>query len=533
MKKNIFLLIVSIIITSCGSIDNYNQVVTQLHPVEDLHDDADAIYKQLKRNHPHLYQFTTKETLDFKFDSLKSAIKTPMDSRSFYKQLSQVTKYVGQGHMSIAPPNIAFNKKERKENYKKRFDINYLEFEYLDNKLFITNAYDKDSLLINAEVLKIENETPQDLIKEYKRTITSDGYNTTFHNRVLGNRFLRYYTRDKGRLDSISLTLKNADSTFIKKYKRVLGKDISKDTLTTDSITTKPTIKLTKAEKKAKKKEAKALAKYNSKYGRIPVRHLKDVDIYTRDLNFVGKDSTVALMKIRGFTNGNYKAFYKEVFTTLDSLKTKNLVIDLRNNFGGRLAEIDYLYSYLTDQNYALINKSESKTRTPLLKSLLSNSNSVGSRIFASILSPVIAPIELLRSSKKEGKLYYKLSSAKEKEPKPLNFKGKIYVLINGNSFSASSVLSTQLDGTNRATFVGEETGGAYNGTVAGLMKRYTLPNTKIKATIGLLHIDSKHKTAIDGYGVKPDIEILPTYQDRLNNIDPELEWVLNDIEKK
>jgi len=319
MKKNIFLLIVSIIITSCGSIDNYNQVVTQLHPVEDLHDDADAIYKQLKRNHPHLYQFTTKETLDFKFDSLKSAIKTPMDSRSFYKQLSQVTKYVGQGHMSIAPPNIAFNKKERKENYKKRFDINYLEFEYLDNKLFITNAYDKDSLLINAEVLKVENETPQDLIKEYKRTITSDGYNTTFHNRVLGNRFLRYYTRDKGRLDSISLTLKNADSTFIKKYKRVLGKDISKDTLTIDSITTKPTIKLTKAEKKAKKKEAKALAKYNSKYGRIPVRHLKDVDIYTRNLNFVGKDSTVALMKIRGFTNGNYKAFYKEVFTTLDS----------------------------------------------------------------------------------------------------------------------------------------------------------------------------------------------------------------------
>jgi len=90
-----------------------------------------------------------------------------------------------------------------------------------------------------------------------------------------------------------------------------------------------------------------------------------------------------------------------------------------------------------------------------------------------------------------------------------------------------------ELDGTNRATFVGEETGGAYNGTVAGLMKRYTLPNTKIKATIGLLHIDSKHKTAIDGYGVKPDIEILPTYQDRLNNIDPELEWVLNDIEKK
>lgn len=534
MKKNILLFISSIIICSCGSIEKYNQAVTQLHPVEDLHDDIDAVYKQLKRNHPHLYQYTPQETLDFKFDSLKSAIRTPMDSRAFYKQLAQVTKYVGQGHMSIAPPNTKFNKQEEKEFKDMRFDINYLDFEYIDNKLIIVDVLNKDSVLINAEVLKIENETPQDLIKEYKRTIASDGYNTTFHNRVAGKRFMRYYTRDKGRLDSISFTLKNADSTFIKKYKREKIKKPLKDSLTTDSLVkdTTPIIKLTRAEKKVKKKEAKKLYKHNSKYGRIPVPHLKDVDIYTRNLNFVGKDSTVALIKIRGFTNGNYKAFYDEAFTTLDSLKTENLIIDVRNNFGGRLAEIDYLYSYLTDQKYTLINISESKTRTPFLKSLMSNSKSAGTKIIAGLLSPIIAPAEFLRSSKNDGKLQYKLKSAKEKDPKSLNFKGKIYVLINGNSFSASSVLSTQLDGDNRATFVGEETGGAYNGTVAGMMKIYTLPNTKIKASIGLLHIDSKHKTPIDGYGVKPDVEILPTYEDRLNHIDPELQWVLKDIEK-
>lgn len=534
MKKIILLLIVSTTIFSCGSLEKYNQAVTQLHSIEDLHDDVDAIYKQLKRNHPHLYQYTSKEILDFKFDSLKSAIKTPMDSRLFYKELAQVTRYVGQGHMSISPQDTKFNKKERKAFQDKRFDINYLDFEYLDNKLFIANVLNKDSVLINAEVLKIEDETPQDLIKEYKKTIGSDGYNTTFHNRIVGKRFMRYYTRDKGRLDSISFTLKNTDSIFIKNYKRITIKNNTKDSVLTDTITKDktPIVKLTKAEKKAKKKEAKALTKNNSKYGRISVPHLKDVTIYTRNLNFVGKDSTVALMKIRGFTKGNYKAFYDETFITLDSLKTETLIIDLRNNFGGRLAEIDYLYSYLTDQKYIFINKSDSKTRTPFLKSLMSNSTGVGTKIVAGLLSPIIAPIELVRSSKRDGKLRYKLSSAKEKKPKALNFKGKIYVLINGNSFSASSVLSTQLDGTNRATFVGEETGGAYNGTVAGMMKVYTLPNTKIKANIGLLHVDSKHKTSIDGYGVKPDVEILPTYQDRLNNIDPELEWVLNDIEK-
>jgi len=163
----------------------------------------------------------------------------------------------------------------------------------------------------------------------------------------------------------------------------------------------------------------------------------------------------------------------------------------------------------------------------------MSNTQPTAIKILAGTLSPIIAPLELIRGSKKDGKLVYRLKAAKEQDPNPLNFKGKIYVLINGNSFSASSVLSTQLQGTKRATFVGEETGGAYNGTVAGMMKVYRLPNTKIEANIGLLHIDSKYKTEVDGYGVKPDVEILPTYQDRLNKVDPELEWVLNDIEEK
>ena len=47
------------------------------------------------------------------------------------------------------------------------------------------------------------------------------------------------------------------------------------------------------------------------------------------------------------------------------------------------------------------------------------------------------------------------------------------------------------------------------------------------------MHIDSKFKTDPDGFGVKPDITIIPTLADRLNRIDPELEWILNDIKTK
>jgi hypothetical protein len=35
-----------------------------------------------------------------------------------------------------------------------------------------------------------------------------------------------------------------------------------------------------------------------------------------------------------------------------------------------------------------------------------------------------------------------------------------------------------------------------------------------------------------DGYGIMPDVEIIPTIEDRKQYIDPELNWIINDINK-
>lgn len=526
MRKLIFSLSVALLVVSCVSIKKHNETITKLHAPVALHEDIDRGYTQLKRHHPHLYQFTPKKILDFKFDSLKKAIKEPIDSRTFYKQLASVTKYIGQGHLAVTPPRKHYTKKERKALNKTKFDVNNLDFEYLDGKLIVVKARGKDSLLVHSEVLKFNNESAQELIQKYKLLIASDGYNTTLHNRVVGTRFLSYYAKDKGRFDSITLTFKHTDSVFVKQFKRELKEKIAakNDSIKKDSIKLRK--RLTKAEKRTNKIKRKATKKRNQKYGYIASR--KE---YTRNLNFVGKDSSIALLKIRGFKIGKYKNFYNETFSTLDSLQTKNLIIDLRNNFGGRLDEIDYLYSFLTDKNYIMVNPSEVNSRIPFLKVLTSNTTPLSLKLLAGLLSPGIIIHNLLKTSKDDGKIYYHFKSSKEQEPKPLNFKGDMYVLINGNSFSASSILSTQLQGNKRATFVGEETGGAYNGTVAGISKMYELPNTKVKLKVWLMHIDAPFKTTPAGYGVQPAIEILPTIQDRLNNVDPELQWVLKDIE--
>jgi C-terminal processing protease CtpA/Prc len=102
--------------------------------------------------------------------------------------------------------------------------------------------------------------------------------------------------------------------------------------------------------------------------------------------------------------------------------------------------------------------------------------------------------------------------------------------LINGGSFSASCILSSNLKGSGRALFVGEETGGAFNGTVAGIMPVVTLPESKLNLRLGLALIQPHYKTEIVGRGIFPDVSIKPTLQDRINGNDPELNWVLDDI---
>jgi len=530
MKKLLSIFIIVFFVTSCSSVKTYNKQITALHTVEDLQNDVDKLYKQLKKHHPKLYQYTPKNVLDFKFDSLKTSIKKPMTSREFYKKLAPVVTNVKQGHVAVGSANKRFTRKERKLLKKKKFEFYDLDFEYLNNKLYVKSTRGKDSTFVGNEVLKIENDSVSDLVNTYKTQFASDGYNSTLHNRYVGKNFKTFYYRNKGFVDSLKVTFKNADSTFIKTFKRLKKEDkkVENDSLKNDSTKIIKPKKLSKTEKKANRIAKKKKKKFNKKHGFI------SKDKYTRNLNFMGKDSTIALMKIRGFSNGPYKAFYKESFAKLDSAKTKYFILDIRDNGGGRIAEIDNLYSYLTNKDYQFILESEVKSRVPFMTFIMSNTSSTSRKIVGGLLSPVIVIHNLLKTKKKDGKLYYRFNKhSKIKAPNPLHFKGEMYVLINGNSFSASSLLSTHLKANKRAIFVGEETGGAYNGTVAGIYKIYQLPTSKLKVRMGLMQIEAPQKQNPDGYGIKPDIKITPTIKDRKLNIDTELEWVLKDIENK
>ena len=525
--KILYSFLVFVLLISCASVDKHNKQITKLHNVEELHKDVDVAYRKLQKLHPQLYLYTSKKELDAKFKTLKDSITEPMTTYAFYEKLAPVVAEVRQGHAGISVPTKKYTRKEGKALNKLKNEWSYLRFENVEDAVLVKNTLGEDSTMVGSRVVKLGDDSVDDLLKKYKTYFSSDGYNTTFHNKYSAQKLARYYYYDKGRLDSLEVTFSKNDSLYTKIFRRIPRDSTRFPKAKKDSLNDKKPIKKTKEERKLASKKLKKELKDYHKYG-----YSYSEKYYNRNLDFIGEDSSVAYMKIRSFTRGDYEAFYEEAFKKIDSAKTENLIIDLRDNGGGRLVEIHDLYSYLAKDKFKFIEEGEVNTRYPMIKSYMSRNKTVYGAAYKSLFVPFLFFKEVFKAHKKNGKLVYKFKESKIAAPKENNYKGNVYVLINGRSFSASSVFSNVIKARKRGIIVGEETGGAYNSTVAGQTKLVRLPNSKLILYFGLMVLETPFKTEIEGYGVKPDIVITPTLEDRANNYDPELNWILNSINK-
>lgn len=508
MKKIFTLLLFSLLFIQCNSVKKHNKHLNDLITEKELKEDVDFTYKKLQYFQPRLYWYISKKELDFKFDSLKTTITKPMTSFEFYKKLSPVIASVRQGHLITYPSVKILSKAENKALKKKGTGpFSQFDFEIINDKMYVVkNKSENKTISVGAEVIAVNGKNVSELIPEYYTLFASDGYNTTWYRKRMATMFSKFYINENGIQDSIHYTFKQNDSLKVICIKRKKEPLKTKDT--TKALSAKP--------KKISKKDKKTYG-YN-----------KLTKTNNRDLKFIEKDSSTAILKIRSFTLGKPSRFYKECFSKLQLNKTKTLIIDLRNNTGGSLSEIADLYSYLSDSTFVFIDPIQVVSKTAVIKKTPYSNFPLWSKI---VITPLYVPYAFFKTHKdKNGSYYYSNSASKSREIHKNAFKGKVYVMINGGSFSASSIISSNLKGSKRATFVGEETGGAYNGTVAGIMPALKLPNSEIKIKIGLQAIYPHYKTNVEGRGIFPDKEIIPTIDDYIKGADPELNWITEDI---
>lgn len=523
MKKHLFLLSILCFLTNCNSVKKHNKQVDKLISIDKLKTDVDFAYKKLQKLHPALFWYISKEQLDFKFDSLKTTITKPLTGYAFYTKITPVINEIRQGHLGITPNSKKWTKKETTELGKKGMGpFSQFEFISFNNKLYVAKNNSIDtSIAVGSEIVSIDSISTTSLLNKYRQLMTSDGFNTTFFRHQLPKRFSGFYVAENGIKDSLLYQFKFRDSTTSVWIKR---KKMNKATITKQDSVPK---KRTKDDKKKQKLANKERIRYNYING-----FDEQTNTFQRTLSFIEKDSSVAVLRIKSFSIGDFKTFYKQTFIKIKNNKTTTLILDLRGNPGGRLREIRNLYSFVADSAIAFADKNEVVSKTSMLNRTYFSGN-LANKALQALAYPLYASFTYFYVEKAGGKYYF---SGSESRIKPLDenkFEGRMYLLIDGGSFSASSIISSNLKGSRRATFVGEETGGAFNGTVAGQMPIIELPNSKIKMRVGLMKIAAHYKTEEIGRGIRPDIEIIPTLEDKISKNDPETNWILQNIKRE
>ncbi len=544
MKKSILALL-SLFVLSCASHDKINKHYHTKIDAKKLKKDVVYVQKRMANMHPDLYWYISKEDLNKKFDSLSNNLNEPLTPNEFYMKISPVVATVHQGHMSMSMVTLT-SADSLKKKYKGSVNpLSNFEYEYLDNRLFIKRNNSKTDTILQTgtEIVDINGVKPADLFKKYRKTFTSDGYNETAIPKFFARRTNSFYVNELGFVDSIKINAICADTSFYhtvkrtfkesKKDKKALAqKKLAKkenDTLKDNKIAQTDTLpKLTKQEQKIKKKTLKKRNKekyYKNEWFGYDSKN----KVFSKEIRYpVAQDSTVAVLKIRDFSKGRVKV-YDTIFAELKKHEVQNLIIDLRGNPGGRLNEIHKLSQYLNDTAFVFTQPSTITKRTTFFN--LYKGRNVASKILGTPFISIFATVRGLRASRNEaGELQVPIKSSKIKQPKPMNYKNNLYVITDGMTFSAAAIISSHLKGRNRAIFVGNETGGTFNGTVAGIMPDVKLPNSKLVVRIGLMTIKPHEQTKKEGYGVIPDIFIKPTVDDFLNDKDVELDWILNQI---
>lgn len=497
-------LFLCIIMFSCQSVKKNNLFLDKKIQVEELREDVDFTYEKLKRFHPELYWYISKEALDYKFDSLKTNIRQPMTPNQFFFQLSPVIASIKEGHLRLKAIPKRYTKAQQKDFKKKRPLFALMDYQVVDDKLFVKeNKENIKDIKVKTEILTINGEKVSDLIKKYNKLYSSDGNNKTFQKYFMNLAFFNYYTLENGYLDSAALQTKldNKITEVVIKRQRKTDEQID-----TDKIKLKVT-----ATQKVQDYDASSKT-------------------YNRSFKFLKADSSVAYIKVKTFSATLAKKFYKETFANIKNAGSQYLILDIRDNLGGSLSEINTLYSYLSDKEFTLIKAPEMTSKT----SVLHQNYFRGQKVWTSVLSAPAYPFFLVGnyflSSKKNNRYYFRESASKPTKPKANAFRGKIYVLINGSSFSASSIISAKLKFDKRATIVGEETGGANDGTVAGVSNTVILPYSKLALPIGLflirpnIEFDNQHR------GVIPNVEINPDFGKLSDAEDKMMQWVMEDI---
>lgn len=362
---------------------------------------------------------------------------------------------------------------------------------------------DDFNISLGSEIVTIDYNSASSILKKLLKYAPSDGYNLTKKNLQIEKEFGILHFYEYGSKES-----------YVVKYKTTKGK------LEEVKIAAKPFQSI--GNRYPYRNSHFALYHQNSNR----IQHFKNRIIEKWPFLYSIDSINTAVLTVNSFglEPQKFKSKLIDLFKEIKKKKTKNLIIDIRQNLGGFRINAINLYSFLTDKPFTQ-RKSESViTKVIPQKKYVVHSMSDYSAFFKMYFDEA--------KKKDERWILEKDHAQAEMIPNKKPFKGKVYVLIGGNTFSAASAFALNAKNSNEIALVGEETGGGYYFHTGQFPVVYQLPNSKIMIRISFVKIDKYviDKSIQKGTGILPDIKISLTLKDLIDGKDSQLDYILNRI---
>ena len=188
-----------------------------------------------------------------------------------------------------------------------------------------------------------------------------------------------------------------------------------------------------------------------------------------------------------------------EFFAHLVADSVSNLILDLRFNPGGPAASVEGVYASLAQKPFCTS-----------LRKIVNKKNGYACFVSCPMDDDEDSPYADYKPLPNgEG---FVLDEPEWRDPDSLvNYKGRLYLLTNESSFSASTCFAGWVKKQNRGVIVGRETGSAYHQMKARNFTQYQLPNSSITIQIPL--VKDVFDTIVNerfpfGRGVLPDYPV-------------------------